>query len=87
MRFTDEKVDVVRHDNIAVDAKPVVASNAFERDLEGMLGRVRHEGLPAMIAAEGNEVSLSGLVKALQSPRHERQSSPGELPHSSQMRA
>jgi hypothetical protein len=63
-------VNVLRHHNVAVDAKPETAPNAFERGLEGILRRRLGERRSAMVAAERDKVSLPGFVKALQPPRH-----------------
>ncbi len=70
LRLANQQVDVLGHHNVAVDAEPVTEPDAFERRLEYLLGRVRAERIAAMVAAEGGKVSLAGLVKALESPRH-----------------
>jgi len=69
--LADQQVNMLWHDYIAVHAKPEAASDTFERGLEGARRRLRGERRRAMVAAEGDKVSLAGLVKALQSPGHE----------------
>jgi len=61
---------MLRHHDIAVDTKAETAPNAFEPGLEGKFRRGLGERWSATLAAERHKVSLPGLVKALQSPRH-----------------
>jgi hypothetical protein len=101
LRFADEQMNVLRHHNIAVDAKPETSPDAFERGLERTLRRRRGERRSAMVAAERHKMSLPGFVETLQFPRHVASLAPRtaplkqkklewatrELPHSSQQKA
>lgn len=70
LRLANQQVNMIGHYNVAIDEKAVSASYAFERGFEGMLRCVHDERRMAVVAAEGDEVSLAGLVKALESPGH-----------------
>ena len=51
-------------------------SNSFQRGFEVSTGADASEVWPYAIAAEGEEVKLTRVVEALQSPRHGRRLSP-----------
>lgn len=61
----NKKVDVLRHDDVSVDAKLKTSSDSFKCDLKSLLGSMLNEGWPAMVPAERHKVTLSGFVKAL----------------------
>ena len=64
---------VFGHYDVAVDVEFEAAPDVFECGLQHALGRsIGEQGLP-MITGEGQEVSLSGFVKALQAPGHKGQ--------------
>jgi len=65
-----------RHHHVSVYAKTVLLSNSFQRGFEVSTGADASEVWPYAIAAEGEEVKLTRVVEALQSPRHGRRLSP-----------
>lgn len=69
--FAHEQMNVIRHHDVTVNAESKTSADTFECQLEDSSARIASEERPTMIAAEGNEVTLSAFVKTLQSPRHE----------------
>jgi hypothetical protein len=70
-RFADQKVDVFRHDNVSIDAHAETAAHALKRALKHLSARaIREEGM-AVVTTESNEMALSGVVIALETPWHE----------------
>ena len=69
--LANEQMDVFWHYNVAIDAQLIAESDAFESCFKDKFCRIGGERQGTMVAAECHEVGLSGLVKSLQSPRHE----------------
>ncbi len=70
LRFTKKQVNMFGHDYVAVDAQCVTTPDTFYRDFECSLRLRREKTRLPVIAAERNEMGLSGLVVTLQSPWH-----------------
>ena len=65
-------MNVLRHDDIPVNTKDIVFADSLQRlDKRVTSDRIREFRLP-VITTKSQEVNLSRLVKALQSPWHER---------------
>ena len=58
------------HDHIAVDTELEAAPDAFQSQFKGFFAGIGQEQFMAAITAKSDEVSLSGVVEALQSGRH-----------------
>ena len=67
----DEKVNVLRHDDISVDAKAEAAAHALQGVLKDSSARISSEQGATMITAESYEMALPGLLITRKSPRHE----------------
>jgi hypothetical protein len=63
-------VNMLGHDDIAVDAKLETAAHTLQPGLENLPGDGCGERGTAMVAAERHEVRLPGRVESFQSPRH-----------------
>ncbi len=70
LRLADQKMNVFRHDNIPVQAKPEASAHALQSRFEGSFCQIVCEQRLTMVAGEGNKVAVSGLLKTAQSPRH-----------------
>jgi len=70
-RLAQQKMNVVRHNDVSINAKHKTATDTFKCRLKDSSVRVTSEKLMTMVAAKRHEMALSSLVKALQSPRHE----------------
>ena len=69
LRLADQQMNVFGHDHIAEYAQPETAPDALQRRLKGVrLGAAQRR--TAVIAAKRNEMALSRLVEAPQSPGH-----------------
>jgi hypothetical protein len=62
LRFRDEEMDVVRHDDIAVDLELVFCAGLFEDFEEGVSGLWSSEDGAVTETTEGDEVEVSGLL-------------------------
>ncbi len=71
-RFAEQQMNVIGHDDIAIDAEPEAAPHTLHSGFEYFSRSGSRERSPAVIATERHEVSLFGRVKSLQSPRHSR---------------
>jgi len=78
--LADKQVNVLRHDHISVNAKPVTSPHTFQRGLESPHGGIRSEERLPVITRECHEVTVPGLLESLQSPRHEPRLSRGKSP-------
>lgn len=63
---------MLQHDDVSIDAKTVVFANPLQRRDKCAASARIGELLLSVIATESQEVNLSRLLKAFQSPRHER---------------
>jgi hypothetical protein len=59
-------VDVVRHDDVAVDVKQIFLTGLFEDAGESVTSFGGAEYAAFTCAAEGDEVEVSGLVVSIQ---------------------
>ena len=69
-RFTDQKVEVLRHDHIAMDTEPVLLPRVFEYFQECLLDAVVIQQRDAPVTAARDEVQVMCTVTALQMGRH-----------------
>src|SRR5205085_4694614 len=69
--FVDQQVHVFRHHHVSIDAKRKLFPDPFQRRLERDARLGAGEIRPPAITTESEEVKLSGLLKALESPRQE----------------
>jgi hypothetical protein len=79
-RLAEQQVNMLGHDDIAVDVKSETTSHTLQPGLEYMLGNRRRERWTAMVTTEGYEVSLPRRVKSFQSPRHNFSLRPQKCP-------
>ena len=70
LRLVHQKVNVLGHNHVSVNAKSVVLSNAFQRRDECRASLRTQEMGTAVITAKGEEVNLPRFVEAFQSPGH-----------------
>src|ERR1700744_4796201 len=61
---------VLGHDDISIDVELMALPHPLQRGLKGLPGGMGNEQLPATITAEGDEMRLSGLMEAFESPGH-----------------
>ncbi len=78
-RFIDQQVNVFRHDHISIDADAEMPSHFFETCDEQVIEIGRLEARLSAGTTEGEEVGLSGLLKASQTSRHSDSLDPGRL--------
>ena len=64
-------MDVVRHDDVAVDFEEIFLTGVFEDFHELVAGFDGAEDVALAGAAEGDEVKVSGLMVTVQAQRHE----------------
>jgi hypothetical protein len=67
----NQKVNVLGHHDVAVDAKAEGAAHALRGVLKDSSARVGREQGTAVITTEGYEMALPGMVITLEAPRHE----------------
>src|SRR6266446_8003088 len=65
-------MNVFRHHDVSVNAKLETSPHPFQRSLEHSPLRVCRKQRTTMVAAERHEMTVSGVVKTLQSPWHGR---------------
>jgi hypothetical protein len=70
-RLAYQKVDVFRHDNVSIDAHAETAAHALKSALKHLSTRVIREQGAAVVTAKRDEMALSGVVIALETPWHE----------------
>jgi len=70
-RLAYQKMNMLRHDDVRVDAQAKVAAHALQGGLEGLSTCVGCEQRTAVITAESYEVALARVLIALEAPRHE----------------
>lgn len=56
LRFAQQKMHMLRHDNVAVNLEFVITPHPLERSLEDSAGGVRGDQATAMVAAESDEM-------------------------------
>jgi hypothetical protein len=71
VRLADEKMNVLGHDNIAIDAKAECDAHAFESVFKDSAAGIGREQTAAMVTTKRYEMALPGVVITLQAPRHE----------------
>jgi hypothetical protein len=71
-----QQVHVFRHDYVSLHAEAELLANTLQGGFEDGARRDAFEIWPSVIAAESEEVELTRLVEALQSPRHVLRLSP-----------
>ena len=101
-RFAYEKMHVLGHHDVAINQQSVLPTASFECEFEDVFRVGGTQEWASKITAEGNEVNLTELLVALQSPGHEMslraeswswsdfiegRARIGKRPHSSQQRA
>jgi hypothetical protein len=69
--LADQKVNVLGHDDVSVDAKAEAAAHALKGVLKDVSARVVREQGTAVIRREGHEMALPGMVITRKAPRHE----------------
>jgi hypothetical protein len=85
MRVAKKQMDVLRYDNIALDAQPEASSDALQRHFKGMFCQGVGERLSTAVTADGDKVSLSRFLESFQSQRYGLRV--GILPRSSRKKA
>jgi hypothetical protein len=75
--FTDQQMDVLRHQDVAKDEKLVSSANLFEGFFEGCTGFVVGKIGLALMTAEGDEVMMTFGLVSLQVARHGNYGSSG----------
>lgn len=61
-RFAEEQVNVLRHDDVSVDAQIEAAPDTLECELENLLRRILGKGWTTVVATERHKVALSGFL-------------------------
>ena len=69
--FIHQQMNMLRHDDVSVNAEPVGSTDPFQRRDKDCAGFRRCELWLPVVAAESEEMILAGLLKALQRPGHE----------------
>jgi hypothetical protein len=87
LRFVDQKMNVLGHDNISINAKPEASPYTFQRYFEDSAAFCGSEQEAAVIAAESYKVTLSGVMKTLESGRHAHVAYSCFVPHTSEPHA
>jgi hypothetical protein len=76
LRFGNQKMNVLRHDDIAKDMKSITPAGLFQNALEKVTGnRVGQIGLTTM-TTEGQKMKISRLLVTYQLGRHDPGVSP-----------
>ena len=68
--FGEEEVDVLGHEDIGVEVEAVGLTGLFEDLFDEVFGFGGGEEREAVVAAEGDEVEVAGLVVALEAGGH-----------------
>jgi agmatine/peptidylarginine deiminase len=69
--FADQQMNMLRHDDIRVDAQPKAAPDALQDGLECFFRTAWGEQRKTTIATERYKVALARCLKSFQSPRHD----------------
>lgn len=69
--FVHEQMHMLRHDDVSVHAEPVRLPDPFQRGYEDCAAFCAGELRLSAVAAESQEMTLTGLLKPPQRPRHE----------------
>jgi hypothetical protein len=59
---------VLGHDDVTINKEMIATTNSLQRRFEGTLPFFIHEKRLSLVAGEGNEVRLSGVMVALERP-------------------
>jgi hypothetical protein len=70
LRFTQQQMNMLGHNHVAVNAQSVTATHSLEGDLESSAACFSDKQMTAMVAAESDEMTLVVLLKTCQSPGH-----------------
>jgi hypothetical protein len=70
LRLADEKVNVLRHDDVSVYAKAEAAAHVLQGVLKDSSASVGREQGTAMITTESYEMALPGVLITRKAPRH-----------------
>ena len=68
----EQEMDVLRHDDVAVDAKSVTPPHSIQRQLNFAPRIRRQQQRSPVITAEGDEMRLSGLMESFEQRRQGR---------------
>jgi hypothetical protein len=66
----EKQVDVVRHQNVAVDFKVVFQTSFFDNLLESVAGCGSFEDVAMAVAADGNKVEVASSVSSFEALWH-----------------
>jgi hypothetical protein len=69
--LAQQEMNVFGHDDVAIHVHPKLAADALKSGLEHPLAVGGDEQRTAMVTREGYEMTLTGLLKALETPGHE----------------
>jgi hypothetical protein len=69
--FTEQKVNMLWHDDIPINLKPETTPHALQGGLEDSSAGVSGKQPVAMVAAERDEMTLPAVVKTRESPWHD----------------
>ena len=70
LRFIDEQMNVLRHENVAEDVEPMSLSKTFEVFKKDGTAVIIVEIRKTLVATEGDEMIVAEVVKSLQMNRH-----------------
>ncbi len=70
-RFAEQKMNMLRHDYVAVNVKPVITPHPLQGRLEDSSDFVGSKQTTTVVTAERDEMTLAAVVEARQSPWHE----------------
>jgi len=71
LRFTEQQMNMLRHNHIPVNLKPETTPHPLQAQLEDSPAFVAAKQRTPVITAESNEMTLPATLKPRQSPRHE----------------
>lgn len=70
LRLAEQKMNVFRHDDVAVNTEAEVAAHSLQGVLKNLPVCVGREQRATVITTEGYEMALSGVVISLEAPGH-----------------
>ena len=73
LRLADEKMHVLRHDNVSSDEESVPYAGALQSEFENTARGWSAEKRSPAVTTEGDEVEMTGLMVASESPGHRRE--------------
>jgi hypothetical protein len=79
--LSEQQMNVIRHYYVPINAEIKTNSDTLQRSFERLPACVRRKQRTAMIAAERDEMALSGFLKAFQTSRHGVQLTLGGVTH------